>query len=123
MIKVSDNLILPQSDKEAETPLDLLFAQVSSFVCEHGPQLLTLGMSQLEANTALLACLRELLSRAQVAERNAKDDNEQKADLLRQLQRANDVIDAVKAGERAFGFLEYDWLPVKKALEAFDARM
>jgi hypothetical protein len=70
--------------------LDEIFSKLSLLVCEHGPQLLTLGMSQLEANRAILACLETLLSRARIAERMSKEAHEFKSEALRELQAMND---------------------------------
>ena len=40
--------------------LDDLYFEMSKFVSEHGPKILTLGMTQREANEAILECLRFL---------------------------------------------------------------
>lgn len=40
--------------------LDALYDELSSFVCDVGPELLTRGMPAHEANKAILACLKKL---------------------------------------------------------------
>lgn len=49
--------------------LDKSYDDLSSFVCEHGPNLLTRGMPPFEANTAIMACLSRLYNRLALAER------------------------------------------------------
>lgn len=100
--------------------LDEIFSKVSTLVCEEGPQILTLGMSQLEANTAILACLEQLLSRARTAERMSKEAHQEKANALNRLQLANRIIDALPSYSVGQSFLSEE--PIQKMMEDFDAK-
>lgn len=44
----------------SETELDRSYNALSEFVCAEGPLLLTRGMAALEANHALMECLKKL---------------------------------------------------------------
>jgi len=48
--------------------MDALYDAISTFVCEHGPCLLTRGMNPWEANVSILECLEALLTQRRKAE-------------------------------------------------------
>lgn len=58
---------LDPSPEEAE--LIELYEKMSAFVSAHGPELLTRGMSPIEGNRAIMACLERLANRLAIAER------------------------------------------------------
>lgn len=106
--------------RERDERLDRQYDEMSAFVCEHGPSLLTRGMPPEEANEALLDCLKHLLSRAVTAERMSKEAHEDKARALNRLQLANRIIDALPEYSVGMSFLSEE--RVQKLMEKFDAR-
>lgn len=50
-------------------PLDDVYDTMSSIVSELGPSLLTRGMPALEANEAILACLRRVKRKAELGQK------------------------------------------------------
>lgn len=75
--------------------LDDQYNELADIVCQHGPELLTRGMKPEEANAALLACLKDLLARAERAEQREKEAQAVTKNALNRLQLANRIIDAL----------------------------
>jgi hypothetical protein len=105
--------------RERDEKLDRQYDEMSSFVCEHGPMLLTRGMPPEEANEALLECLKALLSRAVTAERRSAEAHEDKTRALNRLQLANRIIDALPEYSVGMSFLSEE--RVKTLMERYDA--
>lgn len=113
--------LLVFSEKEArDQRLDELYDRISSFCCEHGPQLVTRGMHPEEANEGILACLALLLSRAEHAEKASREAHEDKTSALNRLQLANRIIDALPSYSAGMSFAAEE--DVREMLEKFDAK-
>jgi hypothetical protein len=105
--------------RERDELLDRQYDEMSAFVCENGPELLTRGMPPEEANASILACLKQLLSRAQTAERMSKEAHVEKSGALNRLQIAHRIIDALPEYSVGMSFLSEE--RVQAMMERYDA--
>lgn len=92
--------------------LELVIDKLSELVCEHGPNLLTRGMSMLEANEAILQCLEGLLNKTKALEalcmkleQHKNEEEAERRQLAKLLEKADKIINLLPAFNVGQSFL------------------